>query len=345
MAELMANAQNSFISLKKGEKVTGTVKKLTPKEILLDIGYKSDALVIEYDKQNLENLLSLLTVGDTVTASVISPESEEGFPVVSLRRMLEDKVYSGLQGAFDKDAELTATIAESTRGGFFVTTTEGMKGFLPNSQLHGERVAQGDKVQVKVIEIDREKKKVIVSQKAIAYLMNAAEITKLVKKDDKVKAKITNISPYGLYVVVEPKSGTLVEGFIHISEVSHQRVEELAKMFTVGQELEVAVIDVDRDNKRVNLSLKKLAKDVFEDVKKDYKAEQVVKATVSDVTPRGVMLQIAEGVSGFIASSKVPTDTTYEKGQSIEVEVVDFDDRKRLVNVSPILKTKFIGYR
>lgn len=345
MAELMANSKNTFISLKKGEKVTGTVKKLTPKEILLDIGYKSDALVIEYDKQNLENLLNILTVGDTVTASVISPESEEGFPVVSLRRMLEDKVYSGLQGAYDKDTELTATVAEPTRGGYFVVTTEGLRGFLPNSQLHGEKFAQGDKIQVKVIEIDREKKRVIVSQKATAYLMNAVEIAKLLKKEDKVKATITSVSPYGLYVVVEPKKDTLIEGFIHISEVSHQRVEDLQKLFTVGQGIEVAVLEIDRDNKRVNLSLKKLAKDAFEDVKKEYKAEQVVKGTVTDVSSRGIALQIAEGVNGFIGASKIPTDITYEKGQVVEVEVIDFDDRKRHINVSPVLKTKFIGYR
>ena len=85
MAELMARQTSQFQPLKRGDIVTGTVKKLTPREILLDIGYKSDALVIEYDKQNLENLLSLLKVGDTVKASVISPESEEGFPVLSLR--------------------------------------------------------------------------------------------------------------------------------------------------------------------------------------------------------------------------------------------------------------------
>lgn len=345
MAELMARQSSSFNALKRGDMVTGMVKKLTPKEILLDIGYKSDALVIEYDKQNLENLLGLLKVGDKVTASVISPESEEGFPVLSLRRMLEERVYGALETVFKADTTLTAHILEVTRGGYFIETEGGIKGFLPNSQLMEGRLTQGDSVQVKVIEFDREKKRVIVSQKATHYLMNASEIEKYLKRDVVIKGVVTLVTPYGIYLEISPKDGILIEGFIHISEVSHQRVEGLETKYKIGETLETQVIGVDSENKRVNLSLKRLEKDTFEDVKKKYKLEETVKGVVSDVKSKGITLSLEKGVTGFISESKIPTGTQYKVDESVEVEVTGFDDKKRLVLVSPVLKTKVITYR
>jgi ribosomal protein S1 len=345
MAELMSRQTSEFQALKKGDIVKGVVKKLTPKEILLDIGYKSDALVIEYDKQNLENLLAILKVGDTVTASVISPESEEGFPVLSLRRMLEEKVYGALETVYKADTTLNAYVLEVTRGGYFIETPDGIKGFLPNSQLMEGRLQQGDTVGVKVIEFDREKKRVIVSQKATHYLMNTTEIEKTIKRDTAIKGNVTLVTPYGIYLELTPKEGILIEGFIHISEVSHQRVEGLEDKFKIGQVLETQVIGIDGENKRVNLSLKKLEKDSFIDVKKKYEKEQIIKAKVSDVSSRGVTLEVEVGIRAFIPSNKVPADKTYEKGESVEVEITDFDDKKRLILVSPVLKTKVIGYR
>lgn len=345
MAELMARQSSQFQPLKRGDSVTGTVKKLDPKEILLDIGYKSDALVIEYDKKNMENLLKLLKVGDTVTASVISPESEEGFPVLSLRRMLEQRVYGSLEEVVRADTTLTATVLEVTRGGYFIEIQGGIKGFLPNSQLIEGKLDQNSKVEVKVIEFDKEKKRVIVSQKATHYLMNISEIEKLVKRDTVMKVIVTLVTSYGIYVELIPKENVLIEGFIHISEVSHQRVEGLEDKYEIGQELEVQVIGLDIENKRVNLSLKRLEKDTFEDVKSKYKVEEVVKGVVSDVKSRGVTLTLAEGVNGFFPSSKIPTGVEYKKDDSVEVEVTGFDEKKRLVLVSPVLKTKVITYR
>lgn len=346
MAELMARESSQFTALKKGASVKGIVKKLDPREILLDIGYKSDALVIEYDKQNLENLLSILKIGDNVEATVISPESEEGFPVLSLRRMLEQSVYGKLEDVFKTDKTVVATIIEVTRGGYFIEVNGGVKGFLPNSQVTvDDKLSQGNKVDVKVIEFDREKKRVIVSQKATHYLMNMSEIEKLVKRDTTVKATVTIVTPYGVYLEISPKEDVLIEGFIHISEVSHERVEGLEDKYDTGDKLEVLVIGMDMDNKRVNLSLKRLEKDIFENVKDKYKLEQEVKGSISDIKSRGVTLKLDGGINGFIASGKIPTGEEYKKDDTLTVEVTGYDERKRVVLVSPVLKTKGMTYR
>ncbi len=345
MAELLANNSGAFQVLKKGDIIEGTVKKLTPQEILLSIGGKSDALVIEYDKQNLENLLSLLKVGDKVSASVISPESEEGFPVVSLRRMLETRVYSGLEDLYKDNKTFKIEIVDGTRGGYFVQTTDGIRGFLPNSQLQDSHAQNGARLDVKIIEFDKEKKRVIFSQKATYYTMNPQEIAKHVKKGDTIDAVVKVVTPYGVYLEIKPSEGVIIEGFIHISEVSHQRVETLQEKYKEGEVLKVFVLDVDNENKRVNLSLKHLEKDTFSEVKKKYEAGQTVTGTVKDIKSRGVTLELGANINAFVPSNKVPTDTTYEIGGKVELEIVDFDDKKRLINATPVLKTKFIGYR
>lgn len=343
MAELMKKHGDFVKPLKKGDKVKGKVIKLTPQEILLDIGYKSYALVIEYDKQKLENLLSIINLGDEVTASVISPEAEEGFPVVSLRRMLDEKVYGKLEDLFKGQKSFEVTILDVTRGGYFVATNDGTRGFLPNSQVIKDNFNQNDKVNVKMIEFDKEKKRVIFSQKATKYLTDAQILKNIIKPNERIRATVTTVVPYGIYVEFE-KDKNLIEGFIHISEVSSERVEGLMDKFKTGETMDVNVIEIDSSNNRVNLSLKALAADEFVVIKEKYKIEMNVKGKVLRSSTRGVEVDLGDA-KGFIQSTKVPSGMIFETGSEVEGEVVGYDDRSKRILLSPVLKTKFIGYR
>ncbi len=344
MAELMQRLGNSVTTLKKGDIVEGTVKKLTPNEILLDIGAKGDALVIEYDKQNLENLLSFLKEGDKVKASVISPESEEGFPVVSLRRMLDDMVFGKFEDLSNNDKSFTVSILDATRGGYFAQTDQGVKGFLPNSQVLSEESLVGKNLEVKIIEYDRSKKRVIFSQKATHYVMDHAKLAKIAKKNDVVEATVTAVTPYGIYVSIKSPEGE-AEGFVHISEISYDRVENISSLFQKGAIIKAQVLDIDMENRRVNLSIKKLEKDSFEEIKNKYEKEQKVKGKVKTVASRGITIELPEGVNGFIPSDKIPSSTTYKEGDELQAEVSDFDMKRRVIILSPILKAVPIGYR
>lgn len=343
MAELMQKHGDFIKPLQKGDKVKGKVIKLTPQEILLDIGYKSHALVIEYDKQKLDSLLSILNVGDEVTASVISPEAEEGFPVVSLRRMLDEKVYGKLEDLFKGQKSFEVLVLDATRGGFFVTTDDGIKGFLPNSQLISDTVKPNDRIDVQMIEFDKDKKRVIFSQKATKYQTDSAILQKLIKPKESIKATVTTVTPYGIYVEFE-KDKNLIEGFIHISEVSSERVEGLMDKFKTGESIEANVIEIDSSNNRVNLSLKARAAGEFETAKQKYPLEKSVKGKVIKSSNRGVEIELGD-VKGFIQSTKIPTGTTFEEGSEVEGEVVGYDDRGKKILLSPVLKSKFIGYR
>lgn len=346
MAELMASSLGKqFTPIQKGDTVKGTIKKLTPQEILLDIGAKGDALVIEFDKQNLENLLSLLHVGDSVQASIISAESEEGFPVVSLRKLLDTLIFGKYEDFYKKNESISGRVAEVTRGGYFIDGPFGIRGFLPNSQITEEKLNSGAFLDVKIIELDAQKKRVIFSQKAIFYTTDIASITKYVARGDTIEVEITHVIPYGIYAIFSAAKDIIIEGFIHISEVSHDRIENLETLFSKGQKVKAQVLDIDQENRRVNLSLRALQKDAFAEVKNTYKKEQKVKGTIAEVKSRGVTVTLAPHITGFIPGDKVPTDTAYTVGASIEAEVTDFDDKRRVILLSPILKKTFVGYR
>lgn len=346
MAELMASSASKFKTLKKGDIVEGTVKKLTPKEILLDIGAKSDALVIEYDRTNLNNLLGMLHVGDTVKASVISAESEEGFPVLSLRRMLDEMVYGKLGAQQKSQEKVRITVVDgNSRGGYFAETKDGVKGFLPLSQVMPEEDVVGKTIDAIIIESDRAKKRVIFSQKATVYIIDPREIEKHLKKGSSVNGVIESVTGHGIYVTLAPSEGVKIEGFVHISEISYQRVEDLSALYEKGDAITAQVIDIDSENRRVNLSIKRLEKDTFDDVKTKFPAEQNVNGTIVEIKSRGATLKLDDTISGFIPSAKIPSETTYKVGDTVSVQVTGYDEKRRLVLLSPVIKTKFVGYR
>ncbi|MBP7832991.1 MAG: S1 RNA-binding domain-containing protein [Candidatus Levybacteria bacterium] len=345
MAELMARSSSHFNTFKKGQEVEGTVKKLTSKEILLDIGAKSDALVLEVDKSNMDNLMAILKVGDKVKCVILSPEAEEGFPVVSLRRALDNIIYAGLDKSVKANETVEVSVGDLTRGGYFVVDANGIKGFLPNSQVLTDENLTGQTIKVKIIESDRAKKRVIFSQKATEYITDTETLKKILPKGTKVKATVVNPASYGIFVTIPGEDKKLIEGFVHISEVSYERVENLSNMFKKGDTLEVSILDVDSENRRVNASLKALLSDSFKETSEKFKKEDKVKGTIKDVKTRGVSVELEGGVLGFIPSDKIPAEVTYKVGDSVSAEVSDIDTKRRVIVLSPIATKAFVGYR
>lgn len=344
MADLMASFSSKIVSLKKGDIIEGTIKKLTPQEITMDIGAKSDALVLEFDKKNVENLMRFLKPGERVKASVLSAESEEGFPVVSLRRALDDLIFLKYEDFYKNGQVLDVHIFEATRGGFFAETSEGIRGFLPNSQVVDDSNLVGKTIKVKIIEFERIKKRIIFSEKAVIYLINASEIEKKVKKDEIIEAKITNVVNHGIYVSLT-RDNVLMEGFIHISEVSYDRVEDLGSMYKKDSVVKARVLDIDYDNRRINLSIKRLEKDVYDTARETYKVDQKLEGVVEKTIGKGVVVNLENGISGFIPDSKVPSGVSFKIGEKIQSLVENFDDKRRVVILSPVLKEKPIAYR
>ncbi|MCL5970748.1 MAG: S1 RNA-binding domain-containing protein, partial [Patescibacteria group bacterium] len=365
MADLMKSVKTSFVTLHKGENLKGTVKKLTSSEILVDVNAKTDAVVLEKDKRILRTILSNLKVGDKVTVSVLNPESDAGNPVVSLRRFIDEMLWTELSKFQDKKEQIEVVVNEATKGGFLVSTESGMKGFLPNSYatLTGKQIPEaedeggsqnfaGRKIMAYVLEINKPNRKIIFSQKPVVSEKDFEDAVKTLKSGQKISATVSNVTPFGVFVTVEAGKDNAdsdkigVDGLVHISEISWDKVDNPQDLFSVGQKIDVFVIGVDATSKRIDLSIKRLTVDPFEEISKKYKVDQKVNGVVYEVSPTGVSINLGEdGAEGFIRREKIPPTVSYNVGDKIDVLVTQIDTRKRKILLVPVLREKFVGYK
>ncbi len=359
MAELMAKKQPSIKSFKKGEIVTGTVTKLTSSEILIEIGAKTEAVVLEKDKNILRSLLDTLKVGDSVNVSVLNPESDQGNPVVSLRRFIDERLWGELEKLKNDEVVLEVSVSNVTKGGFLVSTEDGLSGFLPNSQTILNDNPQsfiGKEIKAVVLEINRALHKIIFSQKAGVADEDFSKSTAQVKIGEIVETLVSSNTPFGVFVSVKvgkgaAPEGSALEGFIHLSELSWEKTESAENYFKVGEKIKAQVIGVDRDAKRINLSIKRMTKDPFEEASLRFTPDKKVKGTVTQINSLGMILDLGArsegqaGVEGLIKKDKIPPSSTYSVGDEIEAQVSEVDIKRHRVILTPVLKEKPIGYR
>ena len=344
----------SFISPHKGDMLSGIITKLTSSEILIDINAKTDAVVLEKERNILNKILSSYKVGDKVQVQVLNPESDFGYPVVSLRRSVGDITWDRLSVLQKEQTPVEVTLDMATKGGFLATTADGISGFLPNSHTSSLQNPQGligSKIKVVVLELNRELNKIIFSQKQV---MGPADFQKLIKNlkiGQKIDAVVSNVAPFGVFLSIPvddntPQgAGKLAEGFVHISETSWENVENLNDNFKIGDKITGIVIGFDKESRRVNLSLKRLSADPFEKKMDELTIDKKLTAKVTRIISSGVLLDLGNNITGLIKKEKIPVKITYKEGQEVDVTVSLVDKKRHRVEVTPILTAKPIGYR
>ena len=349
MAQLLASHKNLFKSLHKGELVKGKITKLTAHEILIDLGAKTEAVVLEKDKQILHSLLATFKVGDTVEVSVLNPESETGQPVVSLRRYLGNLSWEKLEEIQRNKAAVESTVSDVTKAGYVVDTPFGISGFLPQSRTsfaQNQELSVGSKLKVTVLELNRKENKVILSQQAAVSEEEFKDAEKQFKPNQKVEVTINNVTPNGIYVILPvPGKDLQLEGTIHISEISWDKVANLTSMYAAGQTLEAVIVKFDSESRKVQLSVKRLTQDPFEDIISKYPVDKKVSGSVIAVDENGVSVALDEGVDGLIRKEKIPPTTSYTVGQKVSVLVSEYDKKRKKIILVPVLLEKPIGYR
>ncbi len=350
MADLMNKVEASktpFVSPHKGDILTGIITKLTSGEILVDINAKTEAVVLEKDKRLLKKLLATLKIGDKVKAQVLNPESDFGNPVVSLRRFIDDISWENLSLLQKAHSPVDVVVDSGTKGGFLVTTLDGVSGFLPNSHISSLTNPQGfigKKIKVILLELNRGLRKIIFSQKQVLGISDFQKLIRNIKTGQKINATVSNITSFGIFLSIDLKDAE-VEGFIHISEVSWENILDLSSMFKLGDKVTGIVIGFDNESRRVNLSIKRLTANPHQKKLDAYTIDRKLKAKVSKAISTGVLLDLPDNVTGIIKKDKIPPGTLYKEGMEIDVMVTGTDKRRQRVELVPILKEKPIGYR
>lgn len=351
MADLMAKvaaAKTPFVSPHKGDMLEGTITKLTSGEILVDINAKTEAVVLEKDRNILNKILTSFKVGDKVPVQVLNPESDFGYPVVSLRRSVGDITWDRLAKLQKSQEPVEVNLDMATKGGFLATTLDGISGFLPNSHtssLENPQGLIGKRIKVVVLELNRELNKIIFSQKQVMGPADFQKLIKNLKVGQKIDAVVSNVAPFGVFLSIPVDDQKLAEGFIHISETSWENVENLNDLFKIGDKITGVVLGFDKESRRVNLSIKRLKEDPFAKKLDEFTVDKKIKAKVTKIIASGILLELSDNVTGFIKKEKIPVKTTYKEGQEIDVTVSAVDKKRHRVEVAPVLTAKPIGYR
>src|SRR3989344_3809751 len=344
MEELLALTGYKLQGLKKGDVVKGVIGRVTPKEITVDIGRKTECVVIDRELENYKDALMALKTGDSVVCQVIVEENDRGQPVVSLRRSIFEKRWEDLVDHQKKGEPVEVLFKEPVRGGILVDYV-GLRGYIPQSQLDSAMVKQmdklsGRKVSAKVIEVDKATNRLVFSQRAVSEgeaLAKQKEVLGAIPVGESVQATITGVVPFGAFAKFKvTKDGVEheVEGLIHISEIAWEKVDDPNSYIRPGDTVKVKVIGVDAATGKLTLSLKQLLPDPWESVLDMFEKDSVIKGTVSRVTPYGIFVTLSPGVEGLIHISKVAPGEEPKAGQEITCVVEDIQADKRKISLS-----------
>lgn len=327
-----------------GEMVTGHVLSVRKHEVLIDLG----AHGVGYVPRREVGFGRQLNVGDEVSASVIDSELDNGYSLLSLRKAAKDRGWEEIQTRFDAGEIVEITPYDANRGGLLVEY-EGVRGFLPVSQLSAEhypRVGSADKdeilarlnalvnqsMKVRILDCDRKINKLIFSEKEAIKDGLAVRFATL-KVGDTVKGVVTGVVDFGAFVNVDG-----IEGLIHISEISWERVSNPSDYVKVGQSVEAKIISIDKD--RLSLSMKQLTKDPWLDEVEKLEKGQKVEGTVTRITPFGAFVQISPAVEALVHISELGngSDADPEKvftlNERKEFTILDIDKEGRKISLS-----------
>jgi ribosomal protein S1 len=355
MEELLAMTGYNLKGVKKGDVVEGKITGVNSKEITIEIGGKTEGVVIDRELESYHDALMALKVGDKVVCQVIVAENDRGQSVLSLRRSIFEKRWTDLSQICKDGGVVEIILKEPVRGGVLVDFG-GLRGYIPQSQLDSQLSKQLDKsvgrrIQVKVMEVDKDANRLIFSQRAVSEeetLTKQKALLTAVTVGDTVAATITGVVPFGAFakfsVTVDGESHE-VEGLIHISEIAWEKVEDPNQYLKIGDTLKVKVIGVDGQSGKLTLSLKQLLPDPWEHVLDMFVKDSQVKGTVTRVTPYGVFVNLSPGIEGLIHISKIAPGEEPKTGDEITCTVEDVQAEKRKISLSMTLTEKPIGYR
>ena len=343
MAELLKSVD--VAPLQKNDTVEGSIISLEKHEVWLDLGAQGTGLVVG---RELEQATKGLKTGDVMSATVIEVESPEGYPILSLRKVAREKGWEVLEDRYKSKESFGIVPFDANKGGLLIEV-EGVRGFLPVSQLSAEnypRVTGADKdeilhrlnqligrtLMVRILDLDRAANKLIVSEKEAQREFTEGRISNL-KVGEKVEGIVTGVVDFGVFVNVEG-----VEGLVHISEIAWDRVDNPSKYVKVGQTIKALIIAIDQD--KLSLSMKQLTKDPWTEEVSNYKQGDSIEGTITRITPFGAFVQISPVTEALVHISELSDEhvadpnTLVSVGEKKKFKIIAIDTEQHKLSLS-----------
>jgi small subunit ribosomal protein S1 len=333
----------TFSSINKGEIITGTVVNVNSKDVVLNIGFKSDGLVSLSEFRDTPDL----KIGDTVEVFVESQEDANGQLVLSRKRAKTQKSWERINSALDNDEIITGFVKSRTKGGLIVDIM-GVEAFLPGSQIDIKPIRDydvyvGKTMEFKVVKINHEFKNVVVSHKVLIEddLENQkTEIVAKLEKGQVLEGTVKNITDFGVFIDLGG-----VDGLLHITDISWGRIEHPREVLALDQKINVVVLDFDDEKKRIALGLKQLTPHPWQSLDETIVVGSKVKGKIVTVADYGAFLEIIPGVEGLIHVSEMSWSQNLRNpqeflkvGDEVEAQVLtlDRDERKMSLGIKQL---------
>jgi small subunit ribosomal protein S1 len=340
--------------VKKGDILEGTIVQTTPTEILVDLGLKSEGMVSGKELERMDReMLEKLKVGEKVLAYVLAPENKSGYVVLSLTRALEEQDWRNAEALRESGEVFQGKVDGYNKGGLIVRFGR-VRGFVPESQASRDRrmratgsdpqekwgSMRGEDIAVKVVEVDRARNRLILSEREAAPQVREQRKERLLDElavGDVRTGHVKSLADFGAFVDVGG-----ADGLVHLTELSWKHVTHPREVLKVGQEVEVEVISVDRDRKRIGLSIKRREEDPWMTIARQYQIGQLVQGTITKLTKFGAFARLVDNpeIEGLIHISELaaqrvnhPRDVVNEN-DVLTLRVVKIDPQQRRLGLS-----------
>ncbi|HSL01370.1 MAG TPA: 30S ribosomal protein S1 [Rubrobacteraceae bacterium] len=341
--EIVPVDESVLIDFKDGDIVEGEVVRIDKDEVLVDIGYKSEGLVPsnELTIRKGADPHDVVELGQRLEALVLQKEDADGRLILSAKRAAFERAWNRIEEAYNDQRTVEGPVIEVVKGGLILDI--GLRGFLPASLVDIRRVRNleaflGQRLECKVIELNRSRNNVVLSRRAVLEEERKEERERILTSLEEgmiVKGTVSNLVDFGAFVDLDG-----IDGLIHISELSWNHVDHPSEVVQVGEEVEVKVLEVDRDRERISLGLKQTRKDPWQEIVERVNVGEQIQGRVTKLVSFGAFVEVAQGVEGLIHISELADhhvetpDEVVRSGDEVDARIIDVDARRRRLSLS-----------
>ena len=333
----------SMVAVEDGALVTGTVVKVDRDEVLLDIGFKSEGVIPnrELSIRNEVDPNEIVSLGEEVEALVLQKEDKDGRLILSKKRAQYERAWGKIEEIKESEGVVKGPVIEVVKGGLIIDI--GLRGFLPASLVELRRVRDlqpyvGRVLDAKIIEPDRNRNNVVLSRRAWleeTQKEQREDFLNNLKPGERRKGVVSSVVNFGAFVDLGG-----MDGLIHVSELSWKHVDHPGSVVAVGDEVDVEVLEVDRDRERISLSLKATQQDPWQEFASNHQVGELVYGRVTKLVPFGAFVQVGDGIEGLVHISEMSAhhvesaEQVVTPGEELWVKIIDLDLARRRISIS-----------
>ncbi|MCG7299347.1 30S ribosomal protein S1 [Brevibacterium sp. ACRRH] len=341
--EFLAAVDETIKYFNDGDIVEGTIVKVDRDEVLVDIGYKTEGVILSRELSIKHDVdpAEVVEVGDPIEALVLTKEDKDGRLMLSKKRAQYERAWGDIEKVKEDEGVVTGTVIEVVKGGLIVDI--GLRGFLPASLVEMRRVRDlapyiGQKVDAKIIELDKNRNNVVLSRRAWLEETQSTvrhDFLQTLQKGQVRPGVVSSIVNFGAFVDLGG-----VDGLVHVSELSWKHIDHPNEVVTVGDEVTVEVLDVDMDRERVSLSLKATQEDPWQHFARTHVIGQIVPGKVTKLVPFGAFVRVEDGIEGLVHISELAVrhvdlpEQVVSVDETVYVKVIDIDLERRRISLS-----------